>query len=113
LAVAGLFGTGVASALTPVWAPDHGIVGVDLNHGETAAFANSPVPGVLNAVIRDHGAVDLDKSSQLMRGHTMVFADFSDVVGEAAAAPNGQIGIGFADPGQWNGANILVVQFLR
>lgn len=112
VAVAGLLGTGVASALTPVWAPDHGIIGVDLDHNETTAFANSAMPALLNGMIRDHGAIDLDKSSQLMRGRTVVFADFSDVVGEAAAAPDGKVGLGLANPAQW-GASILVVQFLE
>jgi hypothetical protein len=113
VALAGALGAGSASALTPVWAPEAGIVGVDLNHGETTALANSPVPGLLDGFIRAHGSVDLDKSSILPTGHTVVFADFSDIVAEAALAPNGAIGLGLADPARWNGASILVVQALK
>jgi hypothetical protein len=104
-AVAAALGAGSAAAATPEVYGPQGFVGVDLNHGETVALANNPIAtGVLNALPRTAiGAIA--PFSTPRPGLTP-----AGIVNDAAAAPNGQIGIFLTNPAQWNGKNLFLTQ---
>ncbi|QLY31779.1 hypothetical protein H0264_05555 [Nocardia huaxiensis] len=88
-AVAATLSAGSAAALTPTVEP--GFLGVELTHSETVALANSPIPGWLEAA-NPPVTVWIDPASRLPQNETTVFATFPQIIGEAAAAPQGQIG---------------------
>ncbi|WP_225732356.1 MULTISPECIES: hypothetical protein [unclassified Nocardia] len=119
-AIATGIGAGNAAAFTPVIATDKMTVGVLLDHNETVALNNSPIVGMLDDPITNGGVFYIDRAS--VYHHEGVVIDgvtytddisFAGVVDEAAAAPNGHIGIGLTDPAENDGANYAVTQSLR
>ncbi|MFE3223003.1 hypothetical protein [Nocardia sp. NPDC059228] len=94
LGLAGLAAAGTASAATPFVIPQVGAAGVELNHNETQALAESPIPALIdryaphNAVI-----VGLQPDSTLIQNGQAVFADMPAVVGEAADHPDGSVDV--------------------
>ncbi|WP_067683976.1 hypothetical protein [Nocardia miyunensis] len=91
---AGFAGAGSAAAIAPVTVPRTGGVGVELNHGETQAFANGPIPALIDqALPGDAIAVGIGRGSQLPRNGNHVQADLPSIVTEAAGRPGGRVAL--------------------
>ncbi|MCM6779035.1 hypothetical protein NDR87_36740 [Nocardia sp. CDC159] len=100
-AIAVSSGAGQAAALTLEVDPQLGVYGVDLNHSETVALHNSPVPTMLDGVWRDHGTAFLVPMSAIYAEDDEIYVgDLSEVVAEAAESPDGMVGLGIIYPGQ-------------
>ncbi|MFI6171731.1 hypothetical protein ACIBCN_33470 [Nocardia sp. NPDC051052] len=124
LAVLGATAAGQAAAVSPEFAPEMGIYGIlDLNHSETVALSNSPVPAMLDGLWMSNGLIDADPTSWL-RGEdgSLEYGNISDVIAEAAETPGGIVAIGLVDPVRlYHGRvhpddanrNLLVFQGLR
>ncbi|MGW4123174.1 hypothetical protein [Nocardia sp. NPDC004711] len=104
---------GSASAITPIIDPGKGIyLAVILNESETAALANSPIPGFLDSVLpADQQYFVLDPDSVLPWDGTYVYADISEITTEAAIR-HGVVALGIYDPSRNDGAFFRVVQVL-
>ncbi|GAB2561578.1 hypothetical protein [Nocardia heshunensis] len=104
---------GSASAITPIIDPGKGIyVAVILNQSETAALANSPIPGILDNVLPwDQQYFVLDKDSVLPYDGQFVYADIDEIVTEAAIR-HGVVAFGIYDPARNDGCLFRVVQAL-
>ncbi|MFE2999866.1 hypothetical protein ACFXG4_33300 [Nocardia sp. NPDC059246] len=94
LGLAGSAGAGTASAATPFVIPQISAAGVELDHGETQALAESPIPALIDRYA-PHNAVilGLQPDSTLIENGHAVFADMPAVVGEAAAHPDGSVDV--------------------
>ncbi|MGW2662791.1 hypothetical protein ACWCW7_17645 [Nocardia tengchongensis] len=105
---------GQAAALAPIIEPQNGIyIGLDFNHADTVALANSPIPGMLNQPLLSAGA-EIDPASRYWYpDRTAIWGRFSDLVDEAALTPNGSVGLALVDPAQFRGYNIIVAQTLN
>lgn len=91
---AGLAGAGSAAAVAPVTVPRTGGVGIELNHGETQAFANGPIPALIDqALPGDAIAVGIGRGSQLPMSGNHVRADLPSIVTEAANHANGRVAL--------------------
>lgn len=104
---------GSASAVVPVQAPGV-IVGVGLNHAETAAVANTPLPSMLGInLLAPLTVVSVPEGSPTPRTPDgRIDATMATIWQDMAAAPNGRITVALVDPGQWAGKAIVVKQFL-
>ncbi len=92
--IAGLAGAGTASAVTPVTSPKTGGFGIQLNPAETQAFANGPVPALLDEALPGSAmAVSIRPDSQLRTSGNRVYADLPGVAREAADHPGGRIAL--------------------
>ncbi|WP_433661652.1 hypothetical protein ACQPW1_05375 [Nocardia sp. CA-128927] len=120
-ATAASFGAGQAAAFQPVIEPQNGVyLGVTLDHSETVALRNSPLPGMVDQLWRDRGLIDIDPRSLYASDDDVIYADFSDAIDEAAAFRYGSVNIGIVDPARlyemnlpaFQGRNLLLVQFL-
>lgn len=99
MAVLGATTAGQAAAVSPEFAPEMGIYGVlDLNHSETVALSNSPIPAVLDGLWMSNGLIDPDPHSWLVGADGELYGNFSDIVAEAAETPGGIVAIGIVDP---------------
>ncbi|MFJ9365514.1 hypothetical protein ACIRRA_13995 [Nocardia sp. NPDC101769] len=94
LGLAGSAGAGTASAATPFVIPQIGAAGVELDHGETQALADSPVPALIDRYApRNAVIVGLQPDSTFAQNGNAVFADIPAIVGEAAAHPDGSVDV--------------------
>ncbi|MCM6777631.1 hypothetical protein NDR87_29765 [Nocardia sp. CDC159] len=106
VAAAALIGAGTAGAAAPVAYPQAGAVGLELSTAETQAFANGPVPALIDHYLPgDNVAVGIRPDSQLPRIGTGVMASMRDIAGEAAGHPDGHVSIVIAP-----GPRVVVVQ---
>ncbi len=111
-AIAATLTAGPAAAFKPVINDPSGIiVGVGLDHNETVAVANSPIPAVLKQAF-PHTQYWIDPASQLPQDDYYVYADLPAVFTEAARAPHGQIGFAVVNPAMYQGHNAIIVQGL-
>ncbi|MGV9662529.1 hypothetical protein ACWDUL_30515 [Nocardia niigatensis] len=91
---------GTASAATPFVIPEVGAAGVELNHGETQALADSPIPALVERYVpRNSLIVGLEPDSQLTQKNGAVFADMPAIIGEAASHPDGSVDVVLAPKG--------------
>ncbi|MBF6331552.1 hypothetical protein [Nocardia transvalensis] len=91
-AVALALGAGTAEAATPIAYPQVGALGVELNHGETQALADGPVPALIDHYIPGRNvSVGMRPDSQLPQRDNQIFASMRDIVGEAADKPDGNV----------------------
>lgn len=94
LGLAGSAWAGTASAATPFVIPQIGAAGVELDHGETQALAESPIPALVDRYApHDAVIVGLQPDSTLLENGHAVFADMPAIVGEAAAHPGGSVDV--------------------
>ncbi|GAB4589096.1 hypothetical protein [Nocardia sp. IFM 10818] len=103
-------GAGAAAAVAPV-STDNGI-GLILNPAETAALANSPVPGAIDALVPPTGhRVEMDPESQLALPDGSTYASDQQIIAEAAAH-GGQSAIVVLNPASPvdPGAQVLIAQ---
>ncbi|WP_157513910.1 hypothetical protein [Nocardia concava] len=113
-AVAATASAGSAAAFTPIINPGGGIyVGVELNHDETVALADSWIPAAITQINQAHNRIALDPYfSEMGLGDGMVYPTMSATVGEAADTPGGQISLAVVDPAVFRGGNFLLVEDL-
>ncbi|MEC3955127.1 hypothetical protein VMT65_18945 [Nocardia sp. CDC153] len=112
-AAAATVSAGSAAAIQPVVAPQNGTYfGVVLNHGETQALANSPIPGWLDPIYESNGCNILDVDSRLPQDDNYVYATLPDIVNEAARDRGGVIGMAWVAPTRHCGGSFLVVEGL-
>ncbi len=105
-AATALIGAGTANAAAPVAYPQAGAVGLELTNPETQAFANGPVPALIDKYLPgDNISVGIRPDSQLPRSGNGVMASMRDIAGEAATRPNGHIAVVVAP-----GPRLVVVQ---
>lgn len=90
-------GAGQAAALTPQIAPELGLYSVELNHSETVALNNTPLPGMLDPLWRDHG-VAIIVPPAARSGDDVIVTDLSDAVAASAASTTGEVGLVIFDP---------------
>ncbi|WP_378740521.1 hypothetical protein [Nocardia brasiliensis] len=114
------FGAGQAAAFTAMIDTDNGSYSVALNHSETVALRDSPLPGMLNPVWRDHGTAFVIPFSTYFEDEdegatTDVRADLSDVIAETAASEDGIVLLSIVNPadpyGLPDGRSLLAVGF--
>ncbi|MFE3188822.1 hypothetical protein ACFXHA_07405 [Nocardia sp. NPDC059240] len=113
-AAAATMSAGSAAAFTPYVDPGTGIVvAVDLNHDETVALANSPIPAMITQINQANNRIAPDPYfSQLPKLDGTVYATLASTVGEAAATPGGRVGLAVVDPAVFRGGNFLLVEDL-
>lgn len=112
-AAAATASAGSAAAFTPSIDPGSGLlVGVDLTHDETVALSNSWIPAAITQINGGHNLIAPDPyySDLLKYGHTN--GSLTQIVGEAAAFPGGQVGLYLVDPDYFGGGNFLLIQDL-
>lgn len=85
-------GAGQAAAFTTEIIPELGLYSVELDHSETVALRNSPLPGMLDPLWRDHGVAFVVPSSAASTDE-VIFGDFSDVVAASADSTLGEVGL--------------------
>ncbi|MFI6867512.1 hypothetical protein [Nocardia sp. NPDC050406] len=103
---AGIVGAATASAATPFAVPQAGVVGVELNTGETQALANSPVPALVDRYVpKDQVTVATMPDSGLPQDADYVYAPLKDIVGEAGSKPGGGVDVAYGP-----GVGLVIVQ---
>ncbi|QIS08879.1 hypothetical protein [Nocardia arthritidis] len=87
---------------------------IRLSHEDTVELSKSKLAAVLSVPLAG-GLYKLDPDSTIPDNprFTNRLVTFADVVGEAAAAPNGSVDILLVDPAQWRGSGVAVEQFLN
>lgn len=109
----GAFGAGTANAAS-FYGPNPGkgpLIGVALDHGETMALANSPVPGWLYTSVPTREQLYYVKSDSHITGtNGRTTATVPDVIGEAAAHPGGSVSITLSDPASYGGTTLGIYQ---
>ncbi|MGW4244815.1 hypothetical protein [Nocardia sp. NPDC004722] len=105
---------GSAAAFTPYINQGDGVIaGVDLNHDETVALANSWIPAAITQINQAHNRIALDPYfSEMGLGDGQVYPTMSLTVGEAADTPGGQVSLVVVDPAVYRGGNFLLVEDL-
>lgn len=99
-------GAGSAGAVTPVTFPQAGAAGLELDHGETQAFANSPAPALIDHYLPGNNVtVSIRPDSQLPKTGDRVYASLRDIVAEAGTRPGGKVDLVLAP-----GPELVVVQ---
>ncbi|MFE2958645.1 hypothetical protein [Nocardia tengchongensis] len=104
---------GSAAAFTPHINPGGGvIVGVDLTHDETVALSNTWIPAAITQINGGHNMIAPDPyySDLVIDGRPQ--GNLTQVVGEAAEVPDGQVGLYVVDPSRFQGGNFLLIQDL-
>ena len=101
-----LLGAGTASAFTTASDLNDGYVEVELEHSETVALTQSPIPDLINQVA--HGYISVwrgpgGSSHGSVQGY----------LGEAAAHPDGNVQMWLFDPAKWDGSYVGVMQHWR
>ncbi|MEV5651834.1 hypothetical protein AB0L57_26610 [Nocardia sp. NPDC052254] len=99
-----------ASAAAPVIQPDQGRAGVVLNHDETDALADGPLPALVTMVIpQNRIGAGLKPDTQLYHDENgNVHASLRQVIQEAASHPDGNVAVFLDAPGS-HGTRILDV----
>ncbi|UFS95339.1 hypothetical protein [Nocardia huaxiensis] len=112
-AAAATIGAATASAAIPGSDPAQGMYfGVEFDAAETAALADSVIPGLLTQLVpADRTAYVLDSESQLPVVDGYLYATTGAVLKEAAAN-GGFVGIALVDPARVRGAQLMIVQVL-
>ncbi|MFJ9362946.1 hypothetical protein ACIRRA_00795 [Nocardia sp. NPDC101769] len=105
---------GSAAAFTPYINPGGGIyVGVDLDHDETVALSNTWIPAAIDQINRANNRIALDPYySEIPMVDGKMYGNLTQVVGEAADTPGGQVGLALVDPAVHHGGNFLLIQDL-
>ncbi|WP_227979534.1 hypothetical protein [Nocardia spumae] len=106
----GLAAASQASAATPVLQPDQGRAGVILDHNETGAVADGPLPALVTMVVpMNRIGAGLKPDTQLYHDENgNVHASLRQVVQEAASHPDGSIVVLLNAPGS-HGSRIMDV----
>ncbi|MEV4128309.1 hypothetical protein [Nocardia sp. NPDC049707] len=110
LAAAVTFGTGTAAAADPLSQPDR--VGLHLDHAETTALGDGPLPALVTMV------VPLNRIGAGLKGDTEIHRDenggvhasLRQVIMEAADHPDGTVTLYLNAPGTRNGRVLDVYQ---
>ncbi|WP_433655500.1 hypothetical protein ACQPW1_32105 [Nocardia sp. CA-128927] len=89
-AIAVSAGAGQAAAVTPLNIPEFGLYGVGLDHSESVALRNSPLPGLLDPLWRANGVAIV---IPLADEENAYYADFSGAVAASAASPAGEVSV--------------------
>lgn len=90
---------GSASAAEPIVVPELGIAGVWLTPGETAALASSPLPDLVDAVVPPSSTrVLIGPESALVNPDGSTYASNAQILGEAAAHPDGAAAVFLTNP---------------
>ncbi|MCM6775992.1 hypothetical protein NDR87_20145 [Nocardia sp. CDC159] len=112
-AIAATVTAGPAAAFRPIIndARNGIVVGVGLDHGETVAVANSPIPALLDQAF-PNTQYWMDPASQLPQDDEYVYADLPAVFTETARDPQGQIAFAVVNPAMYEGHNSIIVQDL-
>ena len=99
-----------AGAATPVIQPDQGRAGVILNHAETGALADGPIPALTTMVVpMNRIGAGLKPDTQLYHDENgNVHASLRDVIQEAADHPDGNVVVFLDAPGA-HGTRLLDV----
>ncbi|MFE3222425.1 hypothetical protein [Nocardia sp. NPDC059228] len=105
---------GSAAAFTPYINPGNGIyVAVDLNHDETVALSNTWIPAAIDQINMAHNRVAVDPYfSDIPFIDGKVYGNLTQIVGEAADTPGGQISMALVDPAVHHGGNFVLVEDL-
>ncbi|WP_433198658.1 hypothetical protein ACQP1G_04540 [Nocardia sp. CA-107356] len=109
-AAAVTFGAGSAAAADPIAQPDR--VGLHLNHAETTALGDGPLPALVTMV------VPLNRIGAGLKADTMinhdengsVHASLRQVITEAASHPDGTVVLYLNVPGTRNGRLLDIYQ---
>lgn len=110
LAAAVAFGTGTAAAADPVSQPDR--VGLHLNHAETTALGDGPLPALVGMVVPlNRIGAGLEGDTQIYRDDNGgVHASLRQVIMEAADHPDGTVTLYLNAPGTRDGRLLDVYQ---
>ncbi|APB01655.1 hypothetical protein [Nocardia seriolae] len=113
-AVAATASAGSAAAFTPHINPGHGVVvSVDLTHDETVALANTWIPAAIDQINGVNNRIALDPYySDIPVVDGVAYANLTEVVGEAAGTPGGQVGMAVVNSPVMHGGNFLLVEDL-
>ncbi|WP_433670609.1 hypothetical protein ACQP06_04165 [Nocardia sp. CA-136227] len=112
-AAAATASAGSAAAFTPYSNPGEGIfLGVDLTHDETVALSNSWIPAAITQINGGHNMIAPDPTYSDLVVDGRPHGSMTQVVGEAADVPGGQVGLYLVDPARFRGGNFLLIQDL-
>ena len=103
-------GAAAADAASPVIQPDQGRAGVVLNHDETGALADGPLPALVTMVVpMNRIGAGLKPDTELYHDENgNVHASLRQVIQEAADHPDGSVAVFLDVPGS-HGTRILDV----
>jgi hypothetical protein len=103
-----LFGGGTATAIVPVVEPLDGRAGLQLDHRETAALAQGPLPALIGMVVpAGRVGAGLHQDTQLYKDDRGgVHASLRQVIMEAADHPDGSVSFFLDVPGS-HGPRVL------
>ncbi|WP_433682452.1 hypothetical protein [Nocardia sp. CA-119907] len=104
------FGAGSAAAADPITQPDR--VGLHLNHSETEALGDGPVPALITMV------VPLSRIGAGLKGDSEIYHDenggvhasLRQVITEAASHPDGTVALYLNAPGTHSGRLLDIYQ---
>jgi hypothetical protein len=110
IGVAVTFGAGSAAAVDPIGQSDR--VGLHLDHAETAALGDGPLPALITMV------VPLNRIGAGLKGDTEIYRDqnggvhasLRQVITEAASHPDGTVVLYLNAPGTRNGRTLDIYQ---
>ncbi|MCX4098772.1 hypothetical protein [Nocardia sp. alder85J] len=96
-----LLGAGTAAAIVPVAQPDDGRIGLQLDHSETTALAQGPLPALIGLVVpAGRVGAGLHQDTQLYKDDRGgVHASLRQVIMEAADHPDGSVSFFLDAPG--------------
>ncbi|WP_155982052.1 hypothetical protein [Nocardia sp. BMG111209] len=103
-----LFGAGTAAAIVPVAQPDDARIGVQLDHGETKALAQGPLPALIGMIVpAGRVGAGLHQDTQLFKDDRGgVHASLRQVIMEAADHQDGSVSFFLDVPGS-HGPRVL------
>ncbi|WP_433711974.1 hypothetical protein ACQP2U_38065 [Nocardia sp. CA-084685] len=110
LTAAVAFGAGTAAAADPVSQPDR--IGLHLNHEETAALGDGPVPALITMVVPlNRIGAGLESDTEIYRDENGgVHASLREVIMEAASHPDGTVTLYLNAPGTKDGRTLDIYQ---
>lgn len=106
---------GSASAAEPVPALPGVIAGLRLDHSETVAVANSPIPSLLGiGLFAPIVSVSVPEGSPTPRSEDgAIAASMPTIWADMAAVPNGRITVALVDPVRFGGKVVIVKQVVE
>ncbi|WP_327110417.1 hypothetical protein OHB12_21795 [Nocardia sp. NBC_01730] len=105
-------GVGSAAAAEPIEQIDQGRIGLHLNHEETTALADGPIPAIVTMLVPlNRIGAGLKTDTGIYRdGNGGVHASLRQVVVEAASHPDGTVTFYLNAPGTRNGRVLDIYQ---
>ncbi|MEV0297958.1 hypothetical protein [Nocardia sp. NPDC050710] len=105
-------GAGTAAAMEPIAQPDQQRIGLRLDHRETAALADGPIPALITMFVPlNRIGAGLHRDTEIYRDENGgVHASLRQVIAEPAAHPDGTVTLYVNAPGTREGRVLDIYQ---